>query len=157
MLYFKKGTGQQTIEYHDALDEALCFGWVDSLVKQIDEDRYARKFTPRRANSRWSEINRRKAAKMIAEGRMTEAGLASLPRSSAAESKQPLNAPAVPDYLTRALKANTRAEEYFHTLAPSYRKKYLSWITGAKQQATRERRMAEAIKLLSQGKKLPLK
>jgi len=75
LVFHKKHTGKPTISYDDAVGEALCFGWIDSLVKRIDEDRFARKFTPRKVNSKWSELNKDLAERMIREGRMAESGL----------------------------------------------------------------------------------
>jgi uncharacterized protein YdeI (YjbR/CyaY-like superfamily) len=69
LVYNKRHTGELRVEYDDAVEEALCFGWIDSIVRTIDEDRYAQKFTPRKAKSKWSELNRRRFAKLVAEGR----------------------------------------------------------------------------------------
>ena len=75
LVFHKKHTGKPTISYDAAVGEALCFGWIDSIVKRIDEDRFARKFTPRKVNSKWSELNKDLAERMIREGRMAESGL----------------------------------------------------------------------------------
>ena len=92
LVYFKKHTGKPTVSYLDSLEEALCFGWVDSLIQKIDDDRYARKFTPRKTGSEWSKVNQRLAAKLIREGRMTEAWLARVD-FSLAEVEPPRPAP----------------------------------------------------------------
>jgi hypothetical protein len=76
LVYYKAGAGKATITYEDSLEEALCFGWVDSLIQKINEQEYARKFTPRKPGSKWSELNKHLVTKLIKEGRMTEAGLA---------------------------------------------------------------------------------
>ncbi len=83
LVYNKRHTGGPRVEYDDAVEEALCFGWIDSIVRTIDADRYAQKFTPRRAKSKWSELNKRRFAKMVAEGKMTAAGLARSPPEDA--------------------------------------------------------------------------
>ncbi|MGB2982026.1 MAG: hypothetical protein WBC77_12350, partial [Candidatus Zixiibacteriota bacterium] len=75
LIYYKKHTGKPRIPYDDAVEEALCYGWIDSTIKRIDEEKYAQKFTPRSEKSNWSELNKRRAKKMIREGRMTQAGL----------------------------------------------------------------------------------
>ena len=75
LIFHKRHTGVASIDYKDALDEALCFGWVDSLVKRLDDRRYARKFTPRRADSRWSAVNRKRYAELKAEGRLKPPGI----------------------------------------------------------------------------------
>ena len=80
LIFFKTQTGEKSVDYKDALDEALCFGWVDSLVKRLDR-RFARKFTPRRADSRWSDVNRKRYAQLKAEGRLRPPGIARLPGS----------------------------------------------------------------------------
>ena len=72
LVYYKKATGKPRIEYNDAVEEALCFGWIDSLIKRLDDDRYARKFTPRKPDSRWSTINRRRYARVAARGLLAE-------------------------------------------------------------------------------------
>src|SRR5947209_19674397 len=75
LVYYKKHTGQPRIPYDDAVEEALCFGWIDSIVKRIDGEKFAQKFTPRQDCTRWSALNRRRVRKLIQAGRMTEAGL----------------------------------------------------------------------------------
>ena len=79
LVFFKKGTGRTGVEYEAALDEALCFGWIDSLVRRVDDERYARKFSPRKAKSNWSATNRKSFARLVSAGRMTAAGHAKGP------------------------------------------------------------------------------
>lgn len=79
LVIYKKGTGKFIISYDEAVEEAMCFGWVDSAMKSIDTEKYAQRFTPRRKSSNWSEANKARARRLIAEGRMTPAGLATLP------------------------------------------------------------------------------
>jgi len=76
LIYFRKSTGKPRIEYSDAVEEALCYGWIDSIEKRIDEERLAQRFTPRRPNSNWSESNKERMKKLIKNGKMTPAGLA---------------------------------------------------------------------------------
>ena len=78
LIYYRKDSGRPRIPYDDAVEEALCFGWIDSIVKRMDDEKFAQKFTPRRYGSRWSELNVRRVRKLMKEGRMTEAGLANL-------------------------------------------------------------------------------
>src|SRR5882762_9558352 len=78
LIYYKKHTGQPRISYDHAVEEALCFGWVDSIVKRIDDEKFAQKFTPRRDWTKWSALNKRRLRKLIREGRMTEGGLAKI-------------------------------------------------------------------------------
>ncbi|MGA7733294.1 MAG: hypothetical protein WCD37_18690 [Chloroflexia bacterium] len=76
LVFYKKHTGQPSLPYNDAVEEALCFGWIDSVEKRLDADRYALRFTPRKPKSNWSESNKRRVRQLVASGRMTEAGLA---------------------------------------------------------------------------------
>jgi uncharacterized protein YdeI (YjbR/CyaY-like superfamily) len=80
LIQYKKATKKPSINYVDAVEEAICFGWIDGLEKSMDGERYALRFSPRRPKSNWTETNKERARKMIAEGRMTEAGLATLPK-----------------------------------------------------------------------------
>jgi uncharacterized protein YdeI (YjbR/CyaY-like superfamily) len=160
LLYPKKHTGRARISYDDAVEEALCFGWVDSLVKRIDDDTFAQKFTPRRDCTKWSALNRQRVRKLIREGRMTEAGLAKI--DLAILDEEPQEKPRKPDlvippFVKQALQANPKAREYFEKLAPSYRRLYLGWIMAAKKEETRLQRLREAVSLLAQNKKLGLK
>lgn len=147
------------MSYEDSVEEALCHGWIDSIIKRIDENRYARKFTPRTDNQNWSELNKRRVAKLIREGRMTEIGLAKV-KYSKAESQPRKSRPevlSVPAFLEQGLRQNKRAWENFIRLAPSHKRNYILWITMAKREETRAKRLQEAIQLLVQNKKLGLK
>lgn len=164
LVFHKTHTGKSRVHYAEAVEEALCFGWIDSVVKRIDDEKYARKFTPRRAGSRWSELNKGRVRQLIAAGLMTDTGRAMVdpaeftakpaPRAAARPRLSTLEPPA---YLVRALKQNKRAWETFSAFAPSHRGAYVLWITQAKREETRERRIREAVALLAAGRKLPLK
>ena len=159
LIFHKQHTGVASIDYQDALDEALCFGWVDSLVKRLDERRYARKFTPRRADSRWSDVNRTRYAELKAAGRLKPPGSARPPtgRGSAARPKR-LELPArLPPYIDAALKQHPAARRHFDALPPAQRRRYFAWIESAKREETKLRRLDEAIRLLAAGKELGLK
>jgi uncharacterized protein YdeI (YjbR/CyaY-like superfamily) len=161
LVFYKKGAGEQSLDYDGALDEALCYGWIDSIIKKIDETKYARKFTPRNEISKWSEINKKRVARLIKAGRMTEAGLAVVKAAKGNgcwdKSDRPPIVTEVPVELEVALKKNKKARENFGQLAPSHQKRYILWITTAKRQETRDRRIREAIALLTKGEKLGLK
>ena len=154
LVHYKKHTGKPRLPYDDAVEEALCFGWIDANIQRIDDDRYARKFTPRRDKSNWSALN------LIREGRMTAAGLARLdpaaarPVPAASRSTCP---PPLPEYMRKALVANRRAWENFKSLAPSYRRQYIRWVRAAVREETRERRLREAVARLAQNQKLGMK
>jgi uncharacterized protein YdeI (YjbR/CyaY-like superfamily) len=157
LIYYKKHTDRPRIPYDDAVEEALCFGWIDSTVRRLDNDRYLQKFTPRKSKSNWCESNVKRARKLIAEGLMTKAGLDAIaegaldvefaPRPKSKEVE-------VPRFVSDALKKTPKAWENFRALAPSYRRDYVGWITHAKRDETRERRLREAARLLSENKKL---
>jgi uncharacterized protein YdeI (YjbR/CyaY-like superfamily) len=153
-LIFQKR--EATLSYSDALDEALCFGWIDSLVKRLDDDRYARKFTPRKPDSKWSTVNRNRYAQLKASGRLQPSGLNRPPTARSGDAPRPSTAE-LPADIEAAFQSQPAAWKFFQTLAPSYRRLYIAWIDSAKQQSTRTRRLQEALALLAAGKKLGLK
>lgn len=150
LVYFKKHTGKPRVSYNDAVEEALCFGWIDGIAKAIDDARYAQRFSPRRTRSNWSAINRRRYAKVVAEGRMTPSGAAVGPSSAKPLAKRDDSPP--PE-----LKKDRVAWRNFQALPPSHRRLYGLWINDAKKPETRARRIAEALSLLRQNKRLTLK
>jgi len=161
--YYKKHTGKPSIAYNDAVEEALCFGWIDSNIKRIDTERYMQKFTPRKMKSTWSVSNVNRVEKLIKQGKMTARGLELyhyakehnlLPDPSM---KQKPRVPDTPDWFDEALDKNPAARSHFNRLAPSYRRNYIRWILAAKQVETKLRRLDEAIDLLSRGEKLGMK
>ena len=156
LVFHKQHTGVTCVPYGDSVEEALCFGWIDSLVRRLDDDRYARKFTPRKADSRWSTSNRRRYADLAERGLLAPQGLKRAPTSRSGDAP-PASASTLPSYIEKALKADPTAWEFFEQLAPSYRSAYIGWIDSAKRQETKERRLREAVGLLSAGKKLGLK
>jgi len=156
LVFHKKHTGVLAVSYGDALDEALCFGWIDSLVRRLDEDRYVRKFTPRKPKSVWSDINRKKWKQLKSTGRLAPAGLAAAP-TSARYDPPPTNPNTVPAYISKALKARPAAWQFFQGLPPGQKRYYVLWIDTAKRAETRERRLAEALALLTAGQRLGLK
>lgn len=161
LVFYKRGSGRPWLDYDGALDEALCFGWIDSLIRKIDESRCARKFTPRKPASKWSEINKRRVARLAAEGRMTAAGLAVVAAARAnGWWDRPDRPPVVeetPGELVAALEQNETARRYFEQLAPAHRRQFVMWIATAKRPETRERRLRESLELLEQGRKLGLR
>ena len=154
LVFHKVHTGQPSIAYSDALDEALCFGWVDSLIKRLDDDRYARKFTPRKADSRWSTVNRKRYAALKASGRLMPPGLARPPTAKSGDAPQYSSVPA---YIEAALKKHRAAWKFFEGLPPSHRRQYVAWIDSAKKEETRLKRLQEAIQKLAAGHKVGLK
>ena len=159
LVFYKQHTGVASIDYKDALDEALCFGWVDSLVKRLDDRRFARKFTPRRADSRWSEVNRKRYAELKAAGRLKPPGIERSPTDrgyTPPPGRRELPAK-LPAYIQAALRRHPAARRHYEALAPSHRRRYYAWIESAKREETKLRRLEEAIRLLAAGKDLGLK
>lgn len=160
LIFHKKHTGKPSVAYHDALDEALCYGWIDSLVKRIDDDRYAQKFTPRKPDSNWSSLNIKRYAALKATNRLAPPGIARSP-----EGRPIVDGPAPASLPTedarraveKALKKDGPAWKAFEALAISHRRRYVGWIAMAKREETRQRRLHEAIAMLRAGKKLGLK
>lgn len=157
LISYKAHTGISNISYEAAVEEALCFGWIDSIIKRLDGDRYLRKFTPRANTGHWSAINLKRTRRLIENGRMTRAGLAKL--QSGVRPYVPLTKRflAVPVFFKRALAGNVKARENFARLAPSYRRHFVAWVASAKKEETRKRRLREAIALLEKNKKLGLR
>lgn len=161
LVFYKKHIGKPTLDYNAAVGEALCFGWIDSLIKKIDDERYARKMTPRNSNSRWSELNKRRVKKLMKQGLMAEPGLAKVSEAKRSgvwdKPDRPVVSQQVPAELKTALAKNKKAQAFFNQLAPTYKKHFILWISMAKRQDTKDRRVKEAIALLEKGKKLGLK
>jgi uncharacterized protein YdeI (YjbR/CyaY-like superfamily) len=155
LVFYKGHARVKSIPYNDSVREALCYGWVDSLIKRLDDDRYARKFTPRKAASKWSELNRKRWADLKSAGLLAPSGLAVAPTSNTYAPKPEI--PELPRYIARAFKENLKAWTVFNRLAPSHRREYVRWIHSAKRPETRERRVRASIELLLSGQKLGLK
>ncbi|MHB8800902.1 MAG: YdeI/OmpD-associated family protein [Thermoanaerobaculia bacterium] len=156
LVFLKKHTKQATFTYQDALEEALCFGWIDGVRQRIDDLRFAQRFTPRTKSSRWSETNRALAADLEARGLMTPAGLAargSAPPDPPPAREQPSG---VPEWLVGALRTSPLAWKNFNALPPSHQRRYVGWISSAKRDETRRGRVAEAIALLMENKRIGL-
>ena len=156
LVFHKRHTGVTSIKYDDAVEEALCFGWIDSIIKRLDDARYARKFTPRKTDSKWSTVNRRRYASLESRGLLAPPGLKRPPTSRSGDAPK-LSVSTIPSYITKTLKVNPRAWQFFEQLAPSYRRAYVGWIHSAKRAETREKRLREAVSLLAAGEKLGLK
>ena len=157
LVFHKQHTGTPCLGYEDSIEEALCFGWVDSLVRRLDDARFARKFTPRKPDSAWSPSNRRRYASLEKRGLLEEAGRANAPGAKVAIPPPRRAWTTVPKYMEQALKANGAAWRNFEQLAPGYRRKYIGWVDSAKREETKQRRLREAVTLLAKGEKLGLK
>jgi uncharacterized protein YdeI (YjbR/CyaY-like superfamily) len=155
LVFNKDHTGLKSMPYEESVREALCFGWIDSLIKRLDDDRYARKFTPRKPTSKWSDINRKRWIELKGAGLLTPAGLAAAPTDNTYAPKPTI--PDLPPYIAKALKGNPKAWRFFQELAPTYRRHFVVWIHIAKRPETKAARIRESIALLAAGKKLGLK
>jgi uncharacterized protein YdeI (YjbR/CyaY-like superfamily) len=154
-VFYKKHASTTTISYEDAVREALCFGWIDSLVKRLDEDRYLLKFTPRKPASKWSDSNRVRWAELKAAGALAAAGLAAAPTDNRYAPKPSI--PVLPKYIADRIRNNKKAWAFFEQLSPTNRRNFVVWIHTAKRAETREKRLAESVRLLSDGRLLGLR
>ena len=155
LVRHKQHTGVKSMPYEDLVREALCFGWVDSLIKRLDDDRYAIKVTPRKPTSKWSDPNRKRWNELKEAGQLAAPGLAAAPTRNSYAPRP--SVPKLPAYVANAFKANLKAWQYFQALAPTDRRDFVVWIHLARRPETRERRIRESIELLSAGKKLGLR
>jgi len=158
LKFAKKGSGVTTVVYAEAVDVALCFGWIDSQVMTLDERFYLQKFTPRRARSKWSKINVEKIEALTKAGRMRPAGLEQVELAKAdgrwkAAYSSPANTTEPPD-LKKALKASPKAAAFWANLNKSNRFAVIYQLEDAKKPETRERRLAKFIGMLERGEKL---
>jgi uncharacterized protein YdeI (YjbR/CyaY-like superfamily) len=156
--FAKKTSGIETVVYKEALDVALCHGWIDGQTAKVDDDFYAQRFTPRRARSKWSKVNREKAEALIASGAMKPAGLAEVERAKAdGRWDAAYDAPSkitVPDDLQAAFDANPGAQAFFESLDSQNRYAVLYRIHDAKRPETRARRIQQFTEMLARGEKL---
>ena len=151
VVVYKKETGRQTTTYGDLIEEALCFGWVDSVIRGIDETCYAHRFTPRKPGSKWSPSNIQRVKRLEAAGQMP-------PPDSPPSRDMKLSAHAAPDRITAG--ARTRVQEsrpswrYFSECPPGYRRTTIGWVASAKREETRRRRLAELIATSARGERI---
>lgn len=156
LVYYKKHTKKPTVYYDEAVEEALCYGWIDSTVRTIDDEKYSQKFTPRNKKSNWSELNKSRVRKLINEGKMTPAGLEKLEGVNLNEVFIETTLVLLPQF-EQTLMSNEPAWSYFNSLAPSHRKQYTEWIMSAKREETQIKRLSEAIIMLEKNLKLGMK
>jgi uncharacterized protein YdeI (YjbR/CyaY-like superfamily) len=154
----KKGSGIESVDYGEALELALCFGWIDSQKRGLDERYFLQRFTPRRPRGKWSQINRAKAEELIAAGTMRPAGLAEVEaakadgRWDAAYAGQ--RAATVPDDLRQELDRSPAARDFFDSLDAANRYAILYRLQEAKKPETRERRLRKFVAMLERGEKI---
>jgi uncharacterized protein YdeI (YjbR/CyaY-like superfamily) len=155
LKFAKKASRKRTVTYPEALDVALCYGWIDGQTRGLDEDYHLQRFTPRRARSKWSKINQEKVARLIEQGRMRPAGLAEIERAKAdgrweAAYDSPSKIQPTPELLA-ALEARPKAKELFEQLDSQNRYAILYRVHDAKRPETRARRIETFVEMLSKG------
>jgi uncharacterized protein YdeI (YjbR/CyaY-like superfamily) len=156
LVYFKPVSGRTNIDYESSVEEALCFGWIDSIIQKIDEEKYARKFNPRRMESKWSETNKRRVLKVLREGRMTEAGMVrvtfDVSRVDSSKPKPKRSPAKMPEKLEKALKSQPNVWAAFQKVTPSLQRNYILWLSDAKKPETFERRLQILVHEVMTGK-----
>jgi len=157
LIHYKKRSGKGSLNHIEAVEEALCFGWIDSKLKKIDEERFILKYSPRKPKSVWSKINKENAEKMIVSGKMTQAGLDRIEEAKrqglwdAAYTNKVKER--IPLDLKQALLLDTKTWKNFQHFANSYRNMYCGWVKSAKTKETRKRRIAKVVKRSRYNKK----
>lgn len=154
--YHRKGTGTPSIVWAESVDEALCYGWIDGRRRKIDDERYCVRFTPRRPISKWSKRNIERVETLIADGRMTDRGLAAYEartdeRSGGSVAAMSSAPPSLPPEYERMLRDNREAWRFLEGQPPSYRNVALHWVMDAKRESTRERRLKTLIEDAENG------
>jgi uncharacterized protein YdeI (YjbR/CyaY-like superfamily) len=156
LVYFKAVSGRTNIDYESSVEEALCFGWIDSIIQKIDAEKYARKINPRRRGSKWSETNKRRLVKVIGEGRMTEEGMAKVTfdvsKMDISQPKPRRPTMKMPEKIEKALKSCPKLWEALQRITPSLQRNYILWPSDAKKPDTFERRLDLFVDEVMSGK-----
>ena len=157
--FHKKGSGRPSITWSEAVDEALCYGWVDSVRKSVDAQRFTNRFTPRKPNSNWSEVNIRRVEQLIRQRRMRAPGLkvfeARQPRKAGTYSYEQRYDVKLTPAFERTFRASKEAWAWFRGQPPGYRSTALYWVMTAKKPETRERRLSTLIEDSAAGRRVP--
>jgi uncharacterized protein YdeI (YjbR/CyaY-like superfamily) len=156
LVYYRSSSNKPSLSWSNAVDEALCFGWIDSTKKTIDKESYMQYFSKRKPNSMWSRINKEKVAKLIEENLMTDAGFQSIviaKENGSWNALDDVEALIIPKDLKEALASNLEAMAFFNELSNSAKKLLLHWVTFAKRPETRKKRIVELVESASQGLK----
>jgi uncharacterized protein YdeI (YjbR/CyaY-like superfamily) len=157
LIYYKKQSGKPRIQYNDAVEEALCFGWIDGKIRRINDDYFIQRFTPRRKGSRWSKYNIERVERLIRQKKMMEPGLLAyqdlINRPELAYSDSRDGDLTIPEDLAKALKKNKSSLKNFNNYSQSVRRIYLEWLNSAKRLETRVNRIKKIIELSEQNKK----
>ncbi|MFN3753999.1 YdeI/OmpD-associated family protein [Flavobacterium sp.] len=154
LIFYKVTSKEESMRWEEAVQVAICYGWIDSTVKRIDDERRRQMFTPRKDKSVWSKLNKTYIEKLIAENLMHESGLRKIEiakQNGSWESLDAVENGVMPEDLAGAFEQNPKALDNFNRFSPSYRKSYLYWLNQAKREATRQSRIAEIISLCEQN------
>lgn len=157
LTFHKKSSTQKGLNLAEAVEEAICFGWIDGKLKKLDAEKFIVRFSPRKANSVWSKINKERAERLIKSGRMTSAGIAKIDaaKKSGWWEKAYTNKilDEIPTDLEEAMKDEKDAWENFQKFANSYRNMYIGWVNDAKTEETRQKRIQKVVEQARQNKK----
>ncbi len=157
MIIYKKHTGIPCIPYTEAVEEALCFGWIDGKIKRINDEYFIQRYTPRRPGSRWSKYNIERIKRLIKEGRMTQYGLNAynviLKKPELVYDNGASGNPVIPQDLLATLKENRKAYDNFMRFSPSSRRIFIEWLNSAKKTETRSRRILKIVESAEQNRR----
>lgn len=154
LIFYSVSSGIESMRWEEAVQVAICYGWIDSTVKKLDENRRRQMFTPRKEKSVWSKLNKKYIEKLIAENLMHESGLRKIEiakQNGSWESLDQVENHILPEDLSLAFEQNPMALNNYNSFSPSYRKSYLYWLNQAKKPETRAKRIAEILSLCEQN------
>lgn len=161
LIYYKKHTKKPSIIYEEAVEEALCFGWIDSTVQRVDDEKYKQKFTPRNDKSEWSKLNKSRVGKLMKLKKMTKHGLAKIETAKKNGMWKKLSSGDIiyemPAIFRTELNQHKSAKVNFENLSPSHKRQFIGWVASAKRDETKFKRIQKSIKMLSENKKLGMK
>jgi uncharacterized protein YdeI (YjbR/CyaY-like superfamily) len=157
--YYKKGTGKPSMTHPEAVDQALCFGWIDGVRRGVDGERFANRFTPRKARSNWSAVNIKRVGELLEMGLMQPAGIAAFEKrdkDKTAPYSFEQQSPELGEEFEAEFQANAKAWEFFRSQAPSYQRTATWWVISAKREETQRRRLATLIADSARGERIAL-
>jgi len=161
LMFYKVHTGKPCIGYDAAVEEALCYGWIDGKLKRVDGERHVIRFTLRRRGSVWAVSNKKRVRGLMRKKKMTKAGMAALEGidlsdDAIAKEEREQRDPKLPGWAEKVLKENERAWKAYQALTPSHRKRFIWWLQSTKREDTKMKRLAEMKKMLKEGKPLEM-
>jgi uncharacterized protein YdeI (YjbR/CyaY-like superfamily) len=158
LVIFKKGSGSTGVSYEEAVEEALCFGWIDSRTLSLDENRFLQHLSPRKPKSAWAQSNKARVERLIAAGKMAPAGLAKIEaakKDGSWTALDDIDNLVIPPDLMEALAADLLAQQHFNAFSSSAKKMILGWVTRTRDPETRRKRIIETVTLAHQNLKAP--